>query len=84
MEAAFSIHENSSLRLYNSLVPIIRDRMIDFGFFCDNCKQEAKQRGIMLSPLNMNEMKQRNQMWESKFPDLEKENQELRMKVKVQ
>ena len=38
----------------------------------------------MLSPLNMNEMKQRNQMWESKFPDLEKENLELRMKVMVQ
>ena len=42
MEAAFSIHENSSLRLYDSLVPTIRDRMIDFGFFCDDCKQEAK------------------------------------------
>ena len=38
----------------------------------------------MFSPLNMNEMKQRNQLWESKFPDLQKENQELKIKVWVQ
>ena len=84
MEAAFSIHDNSSLRLYDCLVPTIRDRMIDFGFFCDDCKKKTKQKGIMFSPLNMIEMKQRNQMWESKLPELEKENQELRLKVMVQ
>ena len=38
----------------------------------------------MFSPLNMKEMKQRNQLWESKLPDLEKENQELKIKVWVQ
>ena len=38
----------------------------------------------MFSPLSMDEMKLRNQLWGSKLPDLEKENQELKIKVWVQ
>ena len=58
--------------------------MVDFCLFCDKCAQRARDKGIEISPLTADEMKQRNLMWYSKYPELERENRELKIKMTIQ
>ena len=81
MEAAYSIAENSDLKLYNCLIPKIRDHMKSVGIFCNNCRDKAQKEGVMAFPLNMEELEYKNKLWASMVPKLEKENAQLKAKV---
>ena len=60
MEATYAMHDNSPLKLYDSLVPKIRDHMRAVGINCESCREKAQDKGLMAFPITVEELRLTN------------------------
>ena len=78
MEAAYALHDNSALKFFNCLVPLIKEHISIFSISCTECKKRALKAGHKNLPLSAEQMKLQIQLQTSKMPRLQHENERLR------
>ena len=62
-EAAYAFHDKSPLKLYDCLVPKIRDHIRNVSIYCESCRSKAQKGGIMTFPLNVEQIKETIVLW---------------------
>ena len=77
-EAAYGIHENSKLRLYDCLVPKIKEYITTFQMVCTKCRERAKEAGVDNLPISQKQLEIQRDIQRSKVPQPEEENKKLK------
>ena len=70
LEAAYAMHDNSALKKFNCLVPLMQEYISIFSISCVNCKKKALKAGHKNLPLSVDQMKLQIQLQTSKMPRL--------------
>ena len=78
MEAAYGIHENTKLKLYDCMVPKVQEYITTFQMVCTKCRERAKDAGVDNLPISQRQLEIQREIQKSKEPKLEEENKKLK------
>ena len=68
MEAVYSIHDKSNLKLYDCLVPRMAEYITTFQIVCKKCRERAKVAGIEKLPISVEQLEIQRDLQRSKVP----------------
>lgn len=81
VEAAYALHEQSALKLYDCLLPKIRQHAQSIGIYCETCKDKNRDAGIVQMAVSIDQLREMNKLHNSKVPFLEAENGDLKERI---
>ena len=86
MEVAYALHEKSVLKTFDCLIPKIRSHEFEVGIHCEACKKKNRDAGtnkMYTLPVNIDQLREMNKLHNSRVPELEAENADLKEKMKA-